>query len=354
MKAKFNNIEIEGICSVLPANTVKFDDEIFNYNFTSAQSKKLKIAFGLNERRVAEPGVCTSDLAVYAFEKIFKQRPNIKAEIDAIIFVSQTPDYQIPPTSNLIQARLGLSENIYCIDINQGCAGFIIGYFHACQLLTTTEINKVAIISGDVLSAKVSPKDRNSRPLVGDAVAVTIIRRSLTQGMNVFNIQMNGEDGMALAIPAGGARLPYGSDSSKLHMDSAGNERAPMHLVMKGDLVFNFVQNKIPDLIHSVMEDAKLSMDAIRYFFFHQPNEFMLKKLASAIDVPFDRMPSDIVGKYGNSSGATIPVVITDRYINAPFQDGDICCLAGFGVGLTWAAVVTKMTKFNFCFFEEY
>jgi 3-oxoacyl-[acyl-carrier-protein] synthase-3 len=225
MKTFFKNLCIDGICSVVPSNEVNFDDEIGNYNFTIAQSKKLKLAFGLNTRRVAPHGVCSSDLAIYGMKAIFDDHPQYRNSIGAILFISQTPDYIIPPTSNLIQTQLGLPSSTYCLDINQGCAGFIIGLFQAYQLLASTSIDKVAIITADVLSSKVSESDRNSRPLIGDAATITIVGRAKDESKSYFNIRMDGTNGMALCVPAGASRIPYSSDTSKVYEDDAGNFR---------------------------------------------------------------------------------------------------------------------------------
>jgi 3-oxoacyl-[acyl-carrier-protein] synthase-3 len=353
MKAIFKNFCIEGICSVVPSNEINFDDEISNYNFTVAQTKKLKLAFGLNTRRVAPNGVCSSDLAVSGLQAIFDDHPQYRNSIGAIFFISQTPDYIIPPTSNLIQTRLGLPSSTYCIDINQGCAGFIIGLFQAYQLLASTNIDKVAIITADVLSSKVSERDRNSRPLIGDAATVTIVGRTNREKKSYFNIMMDGKNAMALCVPAGAARIPYSSETSKMSEDEAGNFRSLNHLVMKGDAVFNFVQTEIPPLINETIQYAGLLKNDIDYYFFHQPNDFMLRKLCSALNINFDKMPNELVGKYGNSSGSTIPIVITRQYLNEKF-DNNICCLSGFGVGLTWGSVIMEMDKFNFCILKEF
>jgi 3-oxoacyl-[acyl-carrier-protein] synthase-3 len=249
LKAIFNNFRIEGICTVIPSNKISFDEEVNNYSFTKVQSGKLKSAFGLNERRVVSSGVCASDLAFAGLEEIFSRVPKLKEQIGALLFISQTPDYLMPPTSNILQCRLGLSENVYCLDINQGCAGFIIGLFQAYQLLSTTDIKKVAIVNADALSVRVSKRDRNSRPLVGDAAAVTIVGRSAVECRSMFNINMDGAGAMALTIPAGGARLPADATTSVDEMDAAGNFRSQDNLVMIGDAVFNFVQTKVPPRI---------------------------------------------------------------------------------------------------------
>src|SRR6202167_2764831 len=148
-----------------------------NFNFPEARSLKLKEVMGYDKRRLVEPGVCVSDLAVFGMQHLFDSGLLKRDEIDALFLVTQTPDHFMPPTSNIIQGRLGLKQDAYCLDISQGCAGFVIGLIQAFLLLEQEDVSKVVLINADVLSRKTSPKDRNIYPLVGDAAAITIIER---------------------------------------------------------------------------------------------------------------------------------------------------------------------------------
>ncbi len=178
MNFKFQNKRISGILSVLPRNEIKFEDEMDNYNFSREKSMKLKIAMGYNKHRIVEPGVAVSDLCVFGMEYLFKNNYLKKEEIDALILVTQSPDYFMPPTSNVIQGKLELKHDMLCMDINQGCAGFEIGLLQSLMLLDQKAINKVVLLNADILSVKVSKRDRNSNPLIGDGASITIIERS--------------------------------------------------------------------------------------------------------------------------------------------------------------------------------
>lgn len=161
----FEHKRISGILTVLPKRVVTFEEEIANYNFSPARTMKLKVAMGYKEHRVAAEGQCSSDFCVYGLQYLFDNNLLRKEDIDALIFVSQTPDYFMPPTCNLIQGRLELKQDMVCLDINQGCAGFEIGLLQALMLLDQPSINKVVLLNADVLSPKVSDQDRNSKPL---------------------------------------------------------------------------------------------------------------------------------------------------------------------------------------------
>lgn len=348
MNLSFKNKKITGILTVLPSKEVKFEDEMENYNFTIAKSLKLKQAMGYNTHRIVEPGACASDLCIHGLKYLFDNEILDKNEIDALLFVSQSPDYIMPPTSNVIQGHFGMKRDVFCLDINQGCAGFVVGLIQAFMLLEQESINKVVLLNADVLSAKVSKRDRNSNPLIGDAASVTIIEKSADSSVVYGNIQMDGTGAFALMIPAGGARLPNSAETAIMEEDAAGNFRSKDNLVMKGDDVFNFVQCEVPPMIDSLLQQAKMTKDDVDWYMFHQPNRFMLNKLADKIGVPREKMPCNIVEHFGNASGVSIPTNIAFNLGESLLNSKLKLCLAGFGVGLTWASLLIEIEKLNF------
>lgn len=349
MNLQFQNKRISGILTVLPSKEVKFEDEMENYNFSSAKSLKLKLAMGYNKHCIVEENVCVSDLCCYGLEYLFEQGKVRKEELDALILVTQSPDYFMPPTSNVIQGRLGLKRDMVCMDINQGCAGFILGLIQAFMLLDQSSIRKVALLNADVLSRKVSKRDRNSNPLIGDGASITIVERSESNTLIYGNIQMDGTRADALMIPSGGFREPSTSDTAEMQEDVNGNFRSRDNLVMKGDEVFNFVQLEVPLMVESLLQDAAVSKEAVDYYMFHQPNRFMLQKLADKIGVARDKMPSNIVENFGNASGVSIPTNITFNLGDRLLTEEMLLCLSGFGVGLTWGSLLMKIGKLTFC-----
>jgi 3-oxoacyl-[acyl-carrier-protein] synthase-3 len=236
-----------------------------------------------------------------------------------------------------------------CLDINQGCAGFVVGLMQAFSLLEQKSINKVVLLNADVLSRKVSKRDRNSNPLVGDGASVTIIEKDASDSVIWGNMKMDGRGAEALMIPAGGMRLPSSPGTAQMEEDANGNFRSKDNLVMKGDEVFNFVQTEVPPMIEDLLRHAQVPLDEVDYFMFHQPNKFMLQKLADKMGVPHAKMPNDIVQNYGNSSGVSIPVAITHTLGKLLEQQRFTLCLAGFGVGLTWGSMLVSMGPLKFC-----
>jgi 3-oxoacyl-[acyl-carrier-protein] synthase-3 len=354
MKFIHRRKRISGILTVVPARELSFVEDMKNFNFPEARSLKLKEVMGYDKHRVVEPGVCVSDLAVFALNHLFEKRLLLPDEIDALILVTQSPDYFMPPTSNIIQGRLNLKRQMFCMDINQGCAGFVIGLMQAFFLLEQESIRKVILINADVLSRKTSPRDRNSFPLVGDAASITVVERDSDDSVIHTMLMMDGTRSDALMIPAGGFRLPSSPETAMLEDVGDNNLRAKDHLCMDGSAVFNFVQMEIPSLIDDLLKYGGVTIDEPDYFFFHQPNRFMLQKLADKLGVPYAKMPSNVVERFGNSSGVTIPMTITlnlaDRLVHEQFK----VCLAGYGVGLTWSAMLLNLGKVKFNSMIEY
>lgn len=354
MNLKFKNKRIAGILTILPKRVVTFEEEMGNYNFPEKKSLRLKKIMGYNTHRIAAEGQCSSDFCIHGLQYLFDNGLLQKDEIDALLFVSQSPDYFMPPTSNLIQGHFALKHDMICMDINQGCAGFELGLMQAFMLLEQESVNKVVLMNADVLSPKVSIHDRNSKPLIGDAASITIVEKCDDNEDIHVAVKMDGTGAKSLMIPAGGFRMPCSEETAIEHEDEAGNFRSLNNLVMQGDDVFNFVQREVPPMIQDLLERAGLTADDIDWYMFHQPNKFMLNKLADAIGVAYEKMPSNIVENFGNASGVTVPTCISYNLGEKLEQESYQMCLAGFGVGLTWASIIMKVGHLAFNRIIEY
>lgn len=355
MILNFKGKKITDIVSVVPSQISKYEDEIENYSFSRAKCMKLKEIMGFDEHRIAPENITASDLCEFAFNHLVDNKGLDRESIDAMIFVTHTPDHFIPPTSSILHGKLGLKEDCLCFDINHGCAGFIVGLQQAFMLLEQDGINKVALLNGDTLSRKINKKDRNSFPVVGDAGAVTIIENdSSASDIKIFT-KNRGKDAMVLKIPAGAFRMPSNDETSKDIDVGDGNFRSLDNLNMEGASVFSFVQVEVPLMVDEILKANNLSRDEIDFYMFHQPNKFMLEKLADKIEVPREKMPNNIVEIYGNSNSVTIPVNITHNLGSQLLEDKKLkLCLAGFGVGLTWASMILDMGSLNSCELIEY
>jgi 3-oxoacyl-[acyl-carrier-protein] synthase III len=351
----FHRKHVTGALVVVPAQERSFVDEMRNFNFPETRSLKLKEVMGYNKRRLVEPGVCISDLAVFGLQNLFDRGLLAPDEIDAMFLVTQSPDYLMPPTSNVIQGRLGLKQDMLCLDINQACAGFVIGLIQSFLLLEQESIRKVVLINADVLSRKASPKDRNIYPLIGDAASITVVERDPEDSTIHASLKMDGTRNDALIIPAGGLRSPSTPETAVLEDCGDNNLRAKDHLRMDGSAIFNFVQLEVPPMIEGLLAQAGVAMDAVDYFLCHQPNRFMLQKLADKMRIPHARMPNNVVEHFGNAGGATTPLAIALNLAER-LKGGDAiqACVAGFGGGLAWAAMLMRLGRLTFCEIIDY
>lgn len=349
MKTKFSNKKISGILSIVPKNKVKFIDEIDNYGFSREKSLNLQKVIGFNERRIVAGNECTSDLCLFGIEYLIANGMLKKDEIGALVFITQTPDYFMPPTSCVLHGKLGLHQDVACLDINQGCAGYLYGLLQAFLLLQISEIKKVVVLTGDTLSRKTYFRDRNAYPLVGDAASISIVENSKDNSEIYLNIKTDGSRNDWLIIPAGAFRMPSDEKTREIRVFPDGNQRSDEHFHMNGPGIFSFTMTDVPEGIKELFEFSSQDMNKIDYYMFHQPNRFILEKLAQKLGIPKSKMPNNIVEIYGNSSSATIPLTICHNLRTFLLEKRYKICISGFGVGLTWGALIMNLGPLKFC-----
>lgn len=349
MKTIFRNKKISGILGILPETISYFDDEVDNYTFPPKQTMRLKKIMGYESHRLSKETSFASDFCKFGIDYLLNHKMISKDEIGAIVVVTLSPDYFLPQISNIIHGEFGFGHDVLCMDIPQGCCGFLMGLMQAFMLLEHLDDKKVLLCNVDVLSKKVSSKDRNDYPLAGDGAAITLVENCKQDTKIHYIMNMDGARCNALRIPAGGFRQPNTPQTAKLKDLGDGNFRALDHMHMDGTAVFNFVQSEVPPCIHEIIEYSGNSLDEINYFLFHQPNKFMLQKLREKLGVNEERLFIDLVTKYGNPSGASIPLVITDNLKNQMLDKKHLCCLSAFGSGLAWGAMILRLGDLKFC-----
>ena len=356
MFTTYKNKRISTIYSVIPQNEADFMDEAGNYSFSEPQMKKLKKVMGFDKRRVALEGETVGDYAVFGIKQMIADGVFKEEEIGAIIVTTTSPDYFIPPTSNVIQGQFNFDLDTVCIDISQGCCGYIVGLNYAFMTLEHLSDKKVLLVAGDMLSFKVSKRDRASCPITGDAVTISVIENCERTGLIYSALKNNGKAAFSVYIPAGGTKIPITPEVTEEKEDEFGNWRGLQHLCMQGDLVFNFIINDTPIMMEELLNKAGEDINNIDYFICHQSSCFTLKKLCERLGVPKEKLPLDIVPIYGNSSSATIPVTLTHHYddMYGDGKDSNQVMFAAFGTGLSLGCVLMDVPKFDYCKFIEY
>ncbi len=332
MKFVYRDVAITCVVGAVPRNVARFDDEIANYSHDPANSLKLKKLMGYGEHRIEDQQRTVSDYACLMFERLASQGKVVPADVGAVIVVTQTPDYPIPPTSCVIHGRLGLDESAYCLDITDGCTGYVKALNEACMLLQATEARYVLVLAGDILSPKVSRRDRNSYPLIGDAVTLTVVSRQAGHAPTLIQLRTRGADYDKLIIRAGGLRLPATDETREMQVDEDGNFRSLEHLHMQGRDVFAFTQTVVPDFVLANVAGEPQALDRYERLYFHQANAFIIDRLRQKFSADATRMPDRVIRRYGNSSSATIPMLLASEEEGKNMR----CLLVGFGVGLQW------------------
>jgi 3-oxoacyl-[acyl-carrier-protein] synthase-3 len=351
MDLTLDRIHIRGMLTILPSGESRFEDELPRYGMSPEDGRRYKRTLGLDRHRVAKPGTCSSDLCVAGLEHLFKTGKVDPASIDAIIFLSQTPDYVFPPTSNLIQGRVGLGREVICLDLNQGCAGFVIGLMQAGFMLNNPAIRRVVLMAAEISTAQHSSLNRAAWPLTGDGASIIIVDRATEPVSPPMTLcaRFDGSKGKAIYIPAGMYRIPHDATTRVEETTPDGIVRSQEQVHMDGGAVLNFTLNEVPPLIEHALQLAGKSVADIDYFLFHQPNKLILDNLARRFGVGADKMPNHLAGKYGNLSVASISALICDTFGERLTREKFLVCACGFGVGLTWAAAVFETGPYEFC-----
>lgn len=340
MYQEFHGIEIKAIAACVPEKTVT--NEAFQELLSPKEIRLFEKTVGILERRWAEKNVTASDLAFHAATRLFEKYPSAKTEIDCLIFLSQTPDYKIPFTSNILQDKLGLKKNMLCLDINAGCAGFVQGLGTAFSLAQTTK-GKVLFIVAETMSKILSPKDRGTTMLFGDGAAAVLIENTGKADVkSYFNFFTDGGNADAIIIPDGGYRNETTAQSFETETDDKQNEKNRLNLSMDGARVFDFTLREITPGITDLLQKTNTDKNAVDYFLLHQSNRFIISQIASQLGVPMEKMLLNIEN-FGNTSGVSIPLLMASH--NDKTAKAETLVLSGYGVGLNWANAILKNTN---------
>ena len=183
MKARFERVRISGIATIVPPKVIDIDSELHSiYKGDEKALARIKKVIGLQTRHIAEPHITASDMGEAAAKQILQATHTQPSEIDALLVVTQTPDYILPATACYLHGKLGLPTSCLSFDINQACAGYLYGLYVAHSLIESRAARKVLLIVGDTLSRYVNPLDSNLAPIIGDGVSATILESRHDKG----------------------------------------------------------------------------------------------------------------------------------------------------------------------------
>jgi len=338
-----SGINLSSLAVAVPAHKISNH----NYPFATVKEKDLFIkTTGIENRRIAPEGLTASDLCFEAARKLHDKIPAGCDDIGVLIFVSQTPDYLIPPTAIRLQHRLGLPKSCIALDINLGCSGYVYGLSIVASMMKSSGAKKGLLLVGDVSSSVVSSSDKSTAPIFSDAGSATILESSAEENRIHFSLHNDGEGFQAIHIPDGGMRSKFSSASLEYHKISEGIERNPTHLIMNGVDVFNFSLREVAPDAKSLLHYCGKKNKDIDYFIFHQANLLMNEAIRKKLDIPSEKVPYSL-HDFGNTSSASIPLTLVTQLADILRNKKLSLMLCGFGVGLSWGTALLETDKIN-------
>ena len=335
-----SGVRIAGLVGAVPSNvrTILEDAE----GGGGMEAEKISQSTGVRQRHVAPKGICTSDLCLAAAERLLDELGWSRDSVRLLVFVSQTPDYVLPATSCSLHGRLGLSESCAAFDVNLGCSGYVYGLWVASQLVGSARgVSRALLLVGDTITPLVSPQDQSVATLFGDAGSATALEGCCNGSEMHFRLGTDGAGQGHLMVPGGGFRHPRSEGTAVRRIREDGNVRSDEDLLMNGAEIFAFTLRTVPPLVSGVLEQAAWTVAEVDAFVMHQANRFMLQHLAKRMRLPTDKVVIALED-YGNTSSASIPLALTvslgERLRSCEMK----LVLAGFGVGLSWAAAALR------------
>ena len=283
---------------------------------------------GIKERHIAEKGVGTSDLAAEAARRALAQRGIEASELDAIIVATVTPDMMFPATACLVQDKIGATK-VWGFDLQAGCSQFVYALQVGAQFVQTGAHKKVMVIGADVMSSIIDYTDRATCVLFGDGAGAVIVEPVTDAdgdvGLLDFMHEVDGSGGCSLYMPGGGSLNP----SSHETVDKK------MHFVHQdGAAVFKFAVRKMSEACVDILKRNHLTGDDIDLMIPHQANLRIINATAERLNLPPEKVVINIE-RYGNTTGATIPLAMHTAIEEGRLKKGDLVLLAAVGAGFT-------------------
>jgi 3-oxoacyl-[acyl-carrier-protein] synthase-3 len=310
---------------------------------------------GIEQRHFADEGQGVSDLALPAAQKAIDAAGIAPSEIDYIVFGTMTPDYILPGSGGLLGAKLGI-PGVPALDIRQQCAFFPFAIQVADSLTTAGVANTVLLVGADSHAAFMpwdwtaltegTPSDtetfafatehRATAVLFGDGAGALVCRphprKSEGFGLLGSVTRTDGERHDHFFIPAGGFR-------HRRYWEVPVDERLPS---MRGRELFKCAVQRLPEVVRELCAKAGVALESIDLFLAHQANDRINAAVVQALGVPAEKAPSNIA-RYGNTSNATLPILIDELLRDGTIKPGQLVCFFGLGAGLNWGAALMRV-----------
>lgn len=339
---KYNNVGLKAVSACVPPKIFS------NYDLGNLLPKetvgKMIDSIGIKEKRIAESDVCTSDLCYEAAKKLMEDNDIDPASIDMLLFLSLTPDYIMPPTSSILQHRLGLPSETACLDMSLACSGFVYALSTGFAYASLQGIDRVLVLVGETMSKLANPRDRVNFPLYGDAGTACLVEKGDFKE-STFVLTAGGEGEKVVLVPHGGYRHPITADSLVDKEREDGNFRRDVDITMDGMATFNHAVTAIPKQVKHLMREANIDAEDIHFLVSHQANKFMIDFIVKRLKFDSKKVPF-CLEKYGNTSAASIPLTIVSELENKLAGEKSLL-LSAIGAGWSFgtAHITTKDLK---------
>ena len=321
-------IRIIGTGSYLPA---KVADNQFLSTIVDTDDEWITQRTGIKERHLSngrEEG--TAYMASQAALSALENAGVSAEELDMIIVATVSADTYVPSTSCSVQGAIG-AIRATCFDINAACSGFLFALNTAYAYIEMGMARTVLIAGAETLSREVDWSDRSSCILFGDGAGAAVIRQEEGEGGLIASVTgSDGSQGDVLTCKGRGIQNPFHN-----------SRRKKDYLKMEGQAVFRFAVTTVPRCIRQILKKTELEPEDIKYFILHQANVRILEVIAKRLKVDIEKFPMNL-DRYGNTSSASIPILLDELNREGLLQRGDRLILSGFGGGLTWGAILLE------------
>lgn len=285
---------------------------------------------GIRERRLANPDESLRTIAAQAARNALEMAGLTPMDVDLIILATSTAD-DLFGSASQIQAEIGALKAV-AFDLTAACSGFIFGMVTAAQFIRTGTYQTVLLIGADVLSRWVDWNDRRTCVLFGDGAGAIVMQASETDRFLGFEIRSDGTQNDCLT-------LAFQPQPRALVNDIQVGQGTFQPIAMNGQEVYRFAVKKVPEVVEKALFRASLSVDQVDWLLLHQANQRILDAVAQRLGIPAHKVISNM-GKYGNTSAASIPLALDEVVRANKIQSGDVIAASGFGAGLTWGAAI--------------
>lgn len=326
-----NSIIIKGTGKYVPERIVTNDDLS---KIVDTSDEWIFGRSGIKRRRIAADGETTSDMALKASKAAIESAGLTPHDIDLVIVTTVNPDMLFPSTACILQAKLGIRNNIPCFDLEAACSGFVYGMEVATSMMASGRYKNALVVSSEKMSSMLDWKDRSTCVLFGDGSGAVVLAASGEENAGILGnvLGADGSDTAMLCMPAGGSAMP----------PSERTVREGLHyLKMDGREVFKHAVRIMQEKALEVLDLCGVRAEDVALLIPHQANTRIIETVAKRLKIPSEKVYVNIEN-YGNTSSASIPIALDEVVRGGKVRKGDLVLLVAFGAGLTWGATLVR------------